>query len=167
MNPSLLLAIIRLGQRIWALSPSACLVPTAQLAHGGLKEDLLAMKDTARSGGFFYVKAQLGWFLCLHMDCLFVLHVFLLLDLALVCSVAVAKNTKRIQEWIVLADTTCVTCAARQLQEEHLDGRGTLVKAAWSSTNTWLARIAFVCHLVGTRSWTRLAFQSTQVKRLR
>jgi len=88
------------------------------------------MKDTARSSGFFYVKNQLGWFLCLQMDYLFVLHAFPLLDLALVCSVAVAKNTKRIQEWIVRADTTCVTCAARKLQEEHLDGHGTLAKAA-------------------------------------
>ena len=63
------------------------------------------------------------------MDCLFVLPVFLLLDLVLVCSGAAAKNTKRIQAWIVLADTSCVTCVAQKLQEEHLDGRGTLAKA--------------------------------------
>ena len=63
------------------------------------------------------------------MDCLFVLPVFLLLDLVLVCSGAAAKNTKRIREWIVLAATTCVTCVAQKLQEEHLDGRGTLAKA--------------------------------------
>ena len=64
------------------------------------------------------------------MDCLFVLPVFLLLGLVLVCSGAAAKNTKRIREWIVLAATTCVTCVAQKLQEEHLDGRGTLAKAA-------------------------------------
>jgi len=63
------------------------------------------------------------------MDCLFVLLVFLLLDLGLVCSGVVAKNTKRIQAWIVLADTICVTCVAQKLQEEHQDGRGTLAKA--------------------------------------
>jgi len=63
------------------------------------------------------------------MDCLFVLLVFLLLDLVSVCSGAAAKNTKRIQAWIVLADTSCVTCVAQKLQEEHLDGRGTLAKA--------------------------------------
>jgi hypothetical protein len=64
------------------------------------------------------------------MDCLFVLLAFHLRDLALACSGAAAKNTKLIQEWIVLADTTCVTCVAQKLQEEHLDGRGTLAKAA-------------------------------------
>ena len=63
------------------------------------------------------------------MDCLFVLLVFHLLDLALVCSGAVAKNTKRIQAWIVLAATSFVTCVAQKLQGEHLDGRGTIVKA--------------------------------------
>ena len=64
------------------------------------------------------------------MDCLFVLPAFLLPVLVLACSVAVAKNTKRIWAWIVLAGTTCVTCVAQVLQEEHLDGRGTRVKAA-------------------------------------
>jgi hypothetical protein len=63
------------------------------------------------------------------MDCLFVLPVFLLLDLGLACSGAVAKNTKRIRAWTVLADTSCVTCVAQKLQEEHLDGHGTLAKA--------------------------------------
>jgi len=64
------------------------------------------------------------------MDCLFVLPVFLLLDLVLVCSGAAAKNTKRIQAWIVPAATSCVTCVAQKLLEEHLDGRGTPVRAA-------------------------------------
>jgi hypothetical protein len=64
------------------------------------------------------------------MDYLFVLLVFLLLDLVLACSGVVAKNTKRIQAWIVLADTSCVTCVAQKLQEERLDGLGTLAKAA-------------------------------------
>jgi hypothetical protein len=63
------------------------------------------------------------------MDCLFVLLVFHLLDLVLACSGAVAKNTNRIQAWIVLADTSFVTCVAQKLQEEHQDGRGTLAKA--------------------------------------
>ena len=63
------------------------------------------------------------------MDCLFVLPVFHLPDLDLACSDAGARNTKRIQAWIVRAATTCVTCVAQMLQEEHLDGRGTLVKA--------------------------------------
>ena len=63
------------------------------------------------------------------MDCLFVLPVFLLLGLVLVCSGAAAKNTKRIQALTVRAATTCVTCVAQKLQEEHLDGLGTLVKA--------------------------------------
>ena len=63
------------------------------------------------------------------MDCLFVLPVFLLLDLVLACSGAVAKNTKHIQAWIVLAATSFVTCVAQKLQEEHLDGRGMLAKA--------------------------------------
>ena len=63
------------------------------------------------------------------MDYLFVLPVFLLLDLVSVCSGAVAKNIKRIQAWIVLAVITCVTCVAQKLPEEHLDGRGTLAKA--------------------------------------
>jgi hypothetical protein len=63
------------------------------------------------------------------MDCLFVLPVFRLLVLVLVCSGVVAKNIKRIQAWIVLADTSCVTCVAQKLLEEHLDGRGTLAKA--------------------------------------
>ena len=63
------------------------------------------------------------------MDCLFVLLVFLLLDLVLACSGAVAKITKRIQASIVRAVTTCVTCVAQKLRVEHLDGRGTLVKA--------------------------------------
>ena len=70
------------------------------------------------------------------MDCLFVLPVFLLLGLALACSAAVAKNTRRIRAWIVRAGTTCVTCVAQMSQEEHLDGRGTRVKAACSSTDT-------------------------------
>ena len=64
------------------------------------------------------------------MDCLFVLLAFLLLDLVLACSGAVAKNTKRIQGWIVLAAATCVTCVAQKLQEERLDGLGTLAKVA-------------------------------------
>ena len=64
------------------------------------------------------------------MVCLFVLPAFLLPVLALACSDAGARNTKRIQAWIVRAATTCVTCVAQMLQEEHLDGRGTLVKAA-------------------------------------
>jgi len=63
------------------------------------------------------------------MDCLFVLLVFLLLDLVLACSGAVAKSTKHLPASIVLAATTCVTCVAQKLQEEHLDGRGTLAKA--------------------------------------
>ena len=70
------------------------------------------------------------------MDYLFVLPAFLLPDLVLVCSGVVAKNIKRIQAWIVRAATTCVTCVAQMLQEEHLDGRGTRVKAACSSTDT-------------------------------
>lgn len=64
------------------------------------------------------------------MDCLFVLPVFLSLGLALACSGAVAKNTKRFQAWIVRAAITCVTCVAQKLQEEHLDGRGTPARAA-------------------------------------
>ena len=63
------------------------------------------------------------------MDCLFVLPVFRLLVLVLACSGAVAKNTKRIRALIVLVVTICVTCAAQKLLVEHLDGRGTLVKA--------------------------------------
>ena len=63
------------------------------------------------------------------MDCLFVLPVFLLLVLALACSGVAAKNTKRIQAWIVRVVSTCVTCVAQKLQEELLDGRGTLAKA--------------------------------------
>ena len=63
------------------------------------------------------------------MDCLFVLLVFLLLDLGLACSGVVAKNTKRVQAWIARVVTTFVTCVAQKLQEAHLDGLGTLVKA--------------------------------------
>jgi hypothetical protein len=63
------------------------------------------------------------------MDCLFALPAFLLLDLVLACNGAVAKNTKRIQAWIVRVVTTFVTCVAQKLQEEHLDGHGTLAKA--------------------------------------
>ena len=70
------------------------------------------------------------------MDCLFVLPVFLLPDLDLACSDAGARNTKHTRAWIVRAGTTCVTCVAQMLQEEHLDGRGTRVKAACSSTDT-------------------------------
>jgi len=40
------------GQEL-SVKPLACLVPTAPTAHGGSKEDLLAMKDTARRAGLY------------------------------------------------------------------------------------------------------------------
>ena len=42
--------IFCLGQEL-SVKPLACLVPTAPTAHGGSKEDLLAMNDTARRAG--------------------------------------------------------------------------------------------------------------------
>jgi hypothetical protein len=42
--------IFYLGQEL-SVKPLACLVPTAPTAHGGSKEDLLAMNDTARRAG--------------------------------------------------------------------------------------------------------------------
>ena len=44
--------IFCLGQEL-SVKPLACLVPTAPTAHGGSKEDLLAMKDTARRAGLY------------------------------------------------------------------------------------------------------------------
>jgi hypothetical protein len=41
-----------LGQEL-SDKPLACLVPTAPTAHGGSKEDLLAMNDTARRAGLY------------------------------------------------------------------------------------------------------------------
>ena len=70
------------------------------------------------------------------MDCLFVLPVFHLPVLALACSDADARHISRLKEWIAQVVITFVTCVAQMLQEEHLDGRGTRVKAACSSTDT-------------------------------
>ena len=44
--------IFSLGQEL-SVKPLACLVPTAPTAHGGSKEDLLAMNDTARRAGLY------------------------------------------------------------------------------------------------------------------
>ena len=44
--------IFYLGQEL-SVKPLACLVPTAPTAHGGSKEDLLAMNDTARRAGLY------------------------------------------------------------------------------------------------------------------
>jgi hypothetical protein len=51
--------IFSLGQEL-SDKPLACLVPTAPTAHGGSKEDLLAMNDTARRAGLDLFGAQLG-----------------------------------------------------------------------------------------------------------
>jgi hypothetical protein len=48
--------IFCLGQEL-SDKPLACLVPTAPTAHGGSKEDLLAMKDTARRAGLNYLRS--------------------------------------------------------------------------------------------------------------
>jgi hypothetical protein len=48
--------IFCLGQEL-SDKPLACLVPTAPTAHGGSKEDLLAMKDTARRAGLKYLRS--------------------------------------------------------------------------------------------------------------
>ena len=64
------------------------------------------------------------------MDCLFVLPVFHLPDLDLACSGVVAKNTKRIQAWIVLVVFTFVTCVLPLLLEGLVATHGVLVKAA-------------------------------------
>jgi hypothetical protein len=45
-------ATFSLGQEL-SNKPLACLVPTAPTAHGGSKEDLLAMNDTARRAGLY------------------------------------------------------------------------------------------------------------------
>jgi len=49
--------IFSLGQEL-SDKPLACLVPTAPTAHGGSKEDLLAMNDTARRAGLDLFGAQ-------------------------------------------------------------------------------------------------------------
>ncbi len=76
-----------------------------------LKEDLLAMKDTARSSGSLLYKSPV-WvgLLCHHMDCLFVLPVFHLLQWALACSDAGARSTRLTTAWIALVGITFVTC---------------------------------------------------------
>ena len=45
-------SILKVGQEL-SVKPLACLVPTAPTAHGGSKEDLLAMNDTARRAGLY------------------------------------------------------------------------------------------------------------------
>ena len=51
--------IFYLGQEL-SVKPLACLVPTAPTAHGGSKEDLLAMKDTARRAGLYIFRSPVG-----------------------------------------------------------------------------------------------------------
>lgn len=95
-----------------------------------LKEDLLAMKDTARSSGSLLCKSPV-WvgLLCHHMDCLFVLPVFHLLQWALACSDAGARSTRRMRVLTPQVGITFVTCVQQLWSAELVDIPGPLARA--------------------------------------